>query len=177
MALTIRPQPHRLDPPVNAETLPQLITNADEMFQQLFEDLKAVNDQLALDEAAARVAGGRKTGQTAAQSNVFTYTNGTADASFIVSANVNVTTSTTHDFTVTVSYTDETTTARVLTLNFSLLDGTITADVDDANGAVPYSGFSVRIRAKAGTSITVATSGTFTTVVYNVEASLTNKES
>lgn len=50
MAPQLRSQPYRLDPPVTETNLPQIITNADEMFQQLYEDLKAVNDQLALDE-------------------------------------------------------------------------------------------------------------------------------
>lgn len=39
----VRPQPYRLDPPVTDENLPQIVTNADEMFQILFEDVAAVN--------------------------------------------------------------------------------------------------------------------------------------
>jgi hypothetical protein len=59
MAPTLRPQPYRLDPPVTDENIGQIITNADEMFQRLFEDIAAVNDALAADElliAAAAAA-------------------------------------------------------------------------------------------------------------------------
>ncbi len=38
-----------------------------------------------------------------------------------------------------------------------------------SEGAVPYQGLEITIRAKAATTITIATTGTFTTVVYNVE--------
>lgn len=45
-----RSQPYRLDPPVTQENLPQIITNADEMFQILFEEIAAL-------EAAITAAG------------------------------------------------------------------------------------------------------------------------
>src|ERR1035437_2090761 len=98
---------------------------------------------------------------------------GATDASFLVSANVLVITSTLHSFTATVSYTSEDNTARVVTLNFSTLAGTLTPTIANAGGAVPYEGVPLHIRCKAYTSITVATTGTFTTVVYNIESQLT----
>jgi len=115
-------------------------------------------------------AAGRSTAQTAAVASVATYTNTAADGTYEVSANVLVTTSTTHAFTVTCSYTDEGNTARTVTMSFSLLaGGAMTTSVANANGAVPYMGIPLIIRSRASTAITIATTGTFTTVTYNVE--------
>lgn len=116
-------------------------------------------------------AAGRSVAQSAAVASVATYTVGAADGSFEVGANVLVTTSTLHTFTVTVAYTDEGNTSRVLTLQFSNLAGTFLTAIANAAGAVPYEGVSVIIRCKASTSITIATAagGTYTTVTYNVE--------
>ena len=99
---------------------------------------------------------------------------GAADGSFEVSANVLVTTSTLHNFTVTCAYTDEGGTSRVLTLQFSNLGGTFLTAIANAAGAVPYEGVAVRIRAKASTAITIqsAAGGTYTTVTYNIEGSI-----
>lgn len=112
---------------------------------------------------------GRATAQTAANTSVATYTLGAEDQSFEVSANVLVTTSSAEAFTVTVDYTDEGNTARTITLNFQILAGTIGTGINFANGAVPYEGIPVHIRAKASTAITVKTAGTFTGATYNVE--------
>ncbi len=44
MSINPRPQPYRLDPPPDTEPgLAQIITNADEMFQQVFEDIAALD--------------------------------------------------------------------------------------------------------------------------------------
>lgn len=120
--------------------------------------------------APAITATGRSVAATAAVASVSTFTVGAADASFEVSANVLVTTATTHSFNVTVDYTDEGNTARALTLNFSTLAGVISnAAITNVGGAVPYEGMAMHIRCKAVTAITIATTGTFTAVVYNVE--------
>lgn len=112
----------------------------------------------------------RATAQSGANASVATYTVGGADHSYLVSANVLVTTATNHNFTVTCTYTDEGNTSRTLTLSFTLVaGGTLVTAVANANGTVPYSGIPQHIRAKAGTAITIATTGTFTTVAYNVE--------
>jgi hypothetical protein len=114
-------------------------------------------------------ASARSTAQTGAVASVATFTPN-ADGTFVVSANVLVTTSTTHSFTVTCTYTDEGNTARTLTMAFLLVAGSaITNTIANAAGAVPYMGIPVQIRAKASTAITIATTGTFTTVTYNVE--------
>jgi hypothetical protein len=112
---------------------------------------------------------GRATAQTAANASVQTYTLGAVDASFEVSANVLVTTSSAENFTVTVVYTDEGNTARTLTLPFSSLAGAHLAIVNFANGAVPYEGIPLHIRCKASSTITISTTGTFTGATYNVE--------
>lgn len=115
-------------------------------------------------------AGGRSTAQIAAVASVVTYTNNLGgDGTFEISANVLVTTSTTHNFTVTVAYTDENNVARTLTLPFIQLAGTILTAITNVTGAGPYEGIVTTIRSKAATAITVATAGTFTTVTYNVE--------
>lgn len=112
---------------------------------------------------------GRSTAQTAAVVSVATYTVGAADGSFEISANVLVTTATVHNFTVTCTYTDEGNTARTITLTFSNVGGTLLTAITNTGGTVPYEGVPLVIRAKASTAITIATTGTFTTVVYNVE--------
>lgn len=114
----------------------------------------------------------RATGQTAANTNVLTQAVGAADATFTVHANVLVTTSTAHSFGVTVDYTDESNTARTLTIPFSQLAGTLIAAITDVTGAGPYEGVVLTIRAKASTNIVFKTAGTFTTVTYNVDASV-----
>lgn len=102
-----------------------------------------------------------------------TYTVGAADGSFLVSANILVTTATLHSFTVTCTYTDEGNTSRTLTLQLSTIAGAFITAITNAQGTVPYEGVPLHIRAKASTSITIATTGTFTTVVYNGESSIT----
>lgn len=119
---------------------------------------------------ATIVAVGRSTAQTAAVASVATLTPAAA-GTFRVSANVLPTTATSHNFTVTVAYTDDGGSARTLTLNFFTVAGTttVTNAIANAAGAVPYHGIPVHIRSGAS-AITVATTGTFTTVTYNVEA-------
>ncbi len=118
---------------------------------------------------------GRVTAQTVANASVATYTLGATDASYTVSANVLVTTSSAEAFTVTVDYTDEGNTARTATLNFSLIAGTIGTGINFANGAVPYEGIPIHIRCKASTAITVKTAagGVYTGATYNAEAVIT----
>lgn len=111
----------------------------------------------------------RLTAKTSAQT-VSTTAVGAADGSFEISANVLVTTSTLHSFTVTCTYTDEGNTSRTLTLTFSNVGGTLLTAIANAGGAVPYEGIPLHIRAKASTNIVIASTGTFTTVTYNIES-------
>lgn len=117
------------------------------------------------------VASARLTGQTAAIASVLTYAVGAADASFSLQANALITTSTTYSIAVNIVYTDEGGTARTIALLLSF-SGNLAVAMVNANGAIPYGVLPTCIRAKAGTNITVTTSGTFTAVVYNIEAML-----
>lgn len=116
---------------------------------------------------------GRQTAQTAAVASIVTQTVGAADTSYTISANVLVTTATVHSFTVICAYTDEGNTARTLTLQLSTIAGAFVTAITNAQGTVPYEGVPLHIRAIAGSTITLATTGTFTTVTYNVEGAIT----
>lgn len=116
---------------------------------------------------------GRTTAQTAANASFETYTVGASDESLDVSANVNVTASVTNSFTVTCTYTDETNTSRTLTLTFSNVGGTFLTTITNVTGTGAYEGIPLHIRAKSGTTITMATVGTFTSVTYNAEGAIT----
>lgn len=118
------------------------------------------------------VASGRATAQTAAAANIINYTVGASDTSFLVASSLLITASTTFSIFVNVTYTDEGNTSRTMNMSLNQLGGTETSNAGNVAGAVPYSGGPVYIRAKAGTAITVQTSGTFTSVTYNVEARL-----
>lgn len=118
-------------------------------------------------------ASGRSTAQTAAVASVSTYTVGAADGTFLVSANALVTASVTNNFTVTCAYTDEGNNARTLTLTFSQVGGTLLTAITNITGVGPYEGIPLHIRCKASTAITIATTGTFTSVTYNVEGYIT----
>lgn len=116
---------------------------------------------------------GRATAQVAAVASVLALTVGATDATFQVSANVNVTAAVTASFTCTCTYTDETNTSRTLTLNFSNISGTLLTTITNVTGTGAYEGLPVHIRCKASTVMTIATTGTFTSVTYNVEGSIT----
>lgn len=107
---------------------------------------------------------------TAAIPALLAYSVGVDDESLEVSCNVLVTTATSHGFTVTCSYTDEGGTSRTATLNMQILSGSIVTSIANADGAIPHMGLPTHIRAKGGTTVTIATTGTFTTVTYNIEA-------
>lgn len=115
---------------------------------------------------------GRALAQTAANASLATYTVGAADGSFEIDWNVLATTSTSYNFSVFVTYTDESNTARTgVLLPVWTSGGTATNVLTNGAGPVFY-GQQIRIRCKASTAITVGTSGTFTAVTYNAEASI-----
>lgn len=115
---------------------------------------------------------GRVTAQVAANASIATYTVGASDGSFEVSGNVLVTASVTNSFTETCAYTDESNTPRTLTLTFSNVGGTFLTTITNVTGTGAYEGVPLQIRAKAATTITFATVGTFTSVTYNAEGSV-----
>lgn len=112
---------------------------------------------------------GRATGQTAANSSVATLTVGAADASYLVSGNILVTTSGSEAFSLVVDWTDEGNTARSYTITLLRSTGQLTPNTISSSGAVPYPSTHIQIRCKASTAITIKTSGTFTGCTYNVE--------
>lgn len=114
------------------------------------------------------ISNNRVTGQTAA-ATLTSYTVGVSDESLMVSANLLITTATVHSFNARVVYTDEGNTSRTLVLNFSTIAGAITPTITNTGGTIPYEGVPLHIRAKAGTTVTFSTAGTFTTVTYNFE--------
>ena len=136
-------------------------------------DADAVTGVLPYANGGTETTIGRATGQTAANTNVVTLTNGAADASYEVSANVLVTTSSAENFNIKVDYTDEGNTARTFNLNVTEPAGAVTANIRFTNGAVPYSTGAQHIRAKASTDIKIYTTGSFTGCTYNVEGRIT----
>lgn len=136
-------------------------------------DADAVTGVLPTANGGTSTTTGRATGQTAANTNVVTLTNGGADASYEVSANVLVTTSSAENFNIKVEYTDESNTARTFNLNVTELAGSISTNIRFTNGAIPYSSAVQHIRCKASTDIKIYTTGTFTGCTYNVEGRIT----
>lgn len=116
------------------------------------------------------VGNARQTGLTAARA-LTTLTVGGADTTYLVSANVNITAVTVASFQVTCTYTDETNTSRTLVLNFSQINGTYVQTLTAALGTGAYEGAPLQIRAKAGTTIIIASAagGTYTSITYNLE--------
>lgn len=120
----------------------------------------------------------RLTAQNAAAASVAAFTVGASDATFDVSCNVNVTTATSHSFGCSVAFTDDNNISRTHFFMFQTPSGNTpvsNAAIVNTNGTVDYAGYPIHIRAKASTTITIATSGTFTTVTYNVEGKITQE--
>lgn len=152
-----------------------MTTNATlDLQHRLTSKITAYNGSATMGNGVpAIVAHDRVVAQNAAVASIAAYTVGAQDASFEVSANVLVTTATTHSFTLTCTYTDEGNSSRTLTLTFGLVAGGVAVTaIANGNGTVPYHGVPVYIRCKAGTTIVIASAagGTYTTVVYNAEA-------
>lgn len=146
-----------------------LTGNADQSIN-LANKITTYNGIATAGNGVASIQGaGRVTAQSAAAASVATYTVGASDASFLVSANVLVTASVTNSFTATCAYTDEASNARTLTLTFSNVGGTFLTTITNVTGTGAYEGIPLHIRAKASTAITIATTGTFTSVTYNAE--------
>lgn len=116
------------------------------------------------------VANGRFAAQTAAIATIATVTP-SVDTTYEIRGNVLVTAGTTFSFNVITSYTDEGNTARSNVMVMLIGGGSLTTNPSIANGVGGvnvYQGVSTTIRAKGGTSVTMNTAGTFTSVTYNV---------
>lgn len=116
---------------------------------------------------------GRVTGQTAAVASIATLTVGGADATYMVSGNILVTTSSAESFSLQVDFTDEGNTARTATIPLLRIStGAFLTATLSALGAVPYPSTDIHIRCKASTAITIKTSGTFTGCVYSAQGKI-----
>jgi len=113
-------------------------------------------------------ANARLTAQTAAVASIATYTVGASDGSFLVSGNVLVTAYTSGNFTLQGAYTNEAGTAISAAINGHFTSGYTTT----ISGAGSVEMQLMQIRAKAGTTITLKTVGTFTNLTYNVEGTI-----
>jgi hypothetical protein len=114
---------------------------------------------------------GRATAQIAAATLINAYAVA-ADGTFEVTGNILVTVATAFSITMTITYTDEGNNARTMALMFNSSASATATTLGNAQGAVAWASYPNYIRAKAGTTITVATAGTFTTITYNAEAML-----
>ncbi len=117
---------------------------------------------------------GRVTAQTAAATVMAAYTvPAAADATFLICANIQVTVGTTYSIQMSCNYTDEAGNIVGQILAFELLAGTFLATLTNVTFGVGGAGAVViPIRAKANTTVTVVTIGTFTTISYHAEASI-----
>jgi hypothetical protein len=111
----------------------------------------------------------RVTAQTAANASIVTTIVGATDTSFLVDYNALITATGSESFTIRCDFTDENNTARTLTMSRFNLSGVVGTTLAGIN---TYLGIPTRIRCKAGTSITIYSTGTFTGCTYNVEASI-----
>lgn len=93
------------------------------------------------------------------------------DGSYLVSGNIRTTGGTTYSFGIVAAFTDET--GQVGTRSIPMMVGGIVVVAANADGFTSYSGIAIQIRAKAGTTLSVSTVGTFTSAIYNAEAQIT----
>lgn len=108
--------------------------------------------------------------------SIATWTPGAADVEVEVSARVNITTSTTHSFSIDVTYTDVANNARTRVLPMYPISGNQLTNslMTNTVGVGDFASATMRIGVKASTAITVRTSagGTFTTVVYTASGTI-----
>jgi len=140
-------------------------------------DADAVTGTLPFGNGGQDIVHGRATGQTAANSSVATLTVGGADATYMVSGNILVTTSSAEAFQLLVDWTDESNNSRTVIIPLvRIASGAFTPNTSSSFGAVPYPSVDLQIRSKASTAITIRTSGTFTGCTYNVEGLIERKK-
>lgn len=110
--------------------------------------------------------------------SIATFTVGASDGIFQVSADVSVTASSNHTFSIDCVYTDAASNSRTMLLPMEqLLTGNFISGalITNTLGVGAYASATMQIRAKAATTITLRTSagGTFTGVVYTASATIT----
>ena len=94
-----------------------------------------------------------------------------ADSSFYVAGNVRTISGSTYSFSLIVSWTDETGNAGTRVLP-GFTGGFSSGVIANTDGFQVYTLFPMEFRVKGGTVISVAATGTFTSVNYNAEASI-----
>ena len=115
---------------------------------------------------------GRVSAATASTANIASYTVGSSDGTFFVSANVNVTTTGTFSLITNCAYTDETGTSRTLALPLMNPSGTIVSSGSITTSVQPWVGLPVRIRAQAGSTITISATASRVSGVWNAEGDI-----
>lgn len=131
-----------------------------------------INNYNGVNTAGEGVADIRAQANVTAQSSnatITSYANPAADGDYEVSAEMNVTASTTLTTTLTCTYTDVTSSARTMILPVTAENGTMVASgAISGAGATRWETPVMHIRAKASTTITILTAaGTFTGVTYS----------
>lgn len=141
-------------------------------------DADAVTGTLPFGNGGQDIVHGRATGQTAANSSVATLTTVAADATYVVSGDLLITTSGgTEAIQLTVDFTDEGNTARTAQIPLLRIGAGVWLSATSGGlGAIPYPSSQITIRCKASTAITVKTAGTFTGTTYNVEGIIERKK-
>lgn len=111
------------------------------------------------------ITSGRVTAQTGAASSIVTVTAGATDESYLVWGNINCTVFSSGTFSLQCNYTNESNVAQT-----PLFEGHFTSGYGTTvTGTGSFEGQPLALRVKAGTTITILTSGTFTSLTYNAE--------
>lgn len=110
--------------------------------------------------------------QTAQLFPAITHPGQAVGGTYDISCNLYIASGTTYSFSVLVQYNDQGNNAHFITIPLVLASGALATTATNVTGSGPYLGVKMRIRNAAGTSILVGTSGTFTSVNYDIECSI-----
>ncbi len=157
---------------LNIDSGPLYLRNGDLQFNSTGNRISVYSGVVTAGFGAPAIFGsGRVVGSSTNETGVATYTVWpSGDGSFLVSANVKMSSYFNGSVQVHVNYTDEDNTATDLILNFNNASGTILNSLG-ANGV--FAGIPIRIRAKASTAISVDAIVGSPGFIYNVEADIT----
>jgi len=115
------------------------------------------------------VAYERRVGQIAALTGLASYSvPAAADVTLLATFEIMVTVSGTHSFQTNLIFTDTGGTGRTIQLDSAGVNAQYDVQVGQAQGAVPYCGRLYSVRCKAGTTVSFTTTGTFTSVTYEM---------
>jgi len=111
---------------------------------------------------------GSATAQTTTNSNVVQVTVGASDGTYLIGASVLCTTYASGNLNITIAYTDVLGNSITLPLNGHFTSGYGV----NVSGTGNFEGQAIQIRAKAATTVTITTTGTFS-LTYNIYGSIT----